>query len=216
MNPVKKPAGVKKPDGRAAKSRLTRSRILDAAGELFVRNGYGATSLQDIADRARVAVQTIYYGFGNKQTVLKLVVDRTIAGDDEPVATLDRPWFRQALETGSAEAHLKEHLEGTRAVLERVAPIMKMVGAAAATDPGIAELWPNERDPRLTVQTAAAESLLAKPGARRDVTVEHAADVLFGLLSPEVYLLFVSERGWTPQQWQAWTHDTLRPQLCSP
>jgi hypothetical protein len=119
------------------------------------------------------------------------------------------------LATHSAAAHLEAHLDGTRAVLERVAPIMKMVGAAAATDPGIAELWPDEQDPRLTVQTAAAKSLLAKPGARPDVTVEQAADVLFGLLSPEVYLLFVNERGWTPRQWQTWTHETLRTQLCA-
>lgn len=208
MNPVKKP------DRRTAKAQLTRARILDAAGELFVRNGYGATSLQDIADRAGVAVQTIYYGFGNKQAVLKEVVDRTIAGDDEPVGTLDRPWFQQALATTTATAHLTAHLEGTRAVLERVAPIMKMVEAAAATDSGIADLWPDERDPRLTVQKTAAKSLLTKPGARPDVTVEHAADVLFGLLSPEVYLLFVSQRGWAPAQWQTWTHSTLHPQLC--
>jgi AcrR family transcriptional regulator len=216
MNPVKKFPETKKPDGRAAKAKLTRARILDAAGELFVRNGYGATSLQDIADQAEVAVQTIYYGFGNKQSVLKEVVDRTIAGDDEPVATLDRPWFQQALATESAAEHLEAHLEGTRAVLDRVAPILKMVEAAAAADPGIAKLWPDEEDPRLTVQTAAAKSLLTKPGANPGITVDQAADVLFGLLSPEVYLLFVGERGWTPKRWQAWTYETLHAQLCAP
>jgi AcrR family transcriptional regulator len=209
MNPVKKI------DGRSEKARLTRARILDAAGELFVRDGYGATSLQDVAERAGVAVQTIYYGFGNKQAVLKEVVDRTIAGDDKPVATLDRPWFQKALSTKTAKAHLKAHVEGTRAVLERVAPIMKMVEAAAATDPGIADLWPNQEDPRLTVQTAAATSLLTKPGARPGVSVEHAADVLFGLLSPEVYLVLVSQRGWSPKQWEKWTQETLLPQLCA-
>jgi AcrR family transcriptional regulator len=206
---------VKKVDGRTEKARLTRARILDAAGELFVQHGYGATALQDIADRAGVAVQTIYYGFGNKQTVLKEVVDRTIAGDDEPVATMDRPWFQKALSTKTAKAHLKAHVEGTRAVLERVAPIMKMVEAAAATDAAIADLWPNQEDPRLTVQTAAATSLLGKPGARSRVTVQHAADILFGLLSPELYLLLVSERGWSPRQWEKWAHDTLLPQLCA-
>jgi AcrR family transcriptional regulator len=206
---------VKKVDGRSEKARLTRARILDAAGELFVQHGYGATALQDIADRAGVAVQTIYYGFGNKQTVLKEVVDRTIAGDDEPVATMDRPWFQKALSTKTAKAHLKAHVEGTRAVLERVAPIMKMVEAAAATDAAIADLWPTKEDPRLTVQTAAATSLLSKPGARSRVTVQHAADILFGLLSPELYLLLVSERGWSPRQWEKWAHDTLLPQLCA-
>ena len=205
---------VKKIDGRSEKARLTRARILDAAGELFVRDGYGATALQDIAERAECAVQTIYYGFGNKQTVLKEVVDRTIAGDDEPVATMDRPWFRTALAAGTADEHLRLHVEGTRAVLERVAPIMKMVEAAAATDPGIADLWPNQEDPRLTVQTTVATSLVGKPGARADITVERAADILFGLLSPELYLLLVSDRQWSPADWETWTYQTLLPQLC--
>ena len=53
---------VKKSDGRSEKARLTRGRILDAAGELFVRDGYGATALQDIATKAGCAVQTIYAG----------------------------------------------------------------------------------------------------------------------------------------------------------
>ncbi|GAA1610222.1 TetR/AcrR family transcriptional regulator [Kribbella sancticallisti] len=205
---------VKKIDGRSEKARLTRARILDAAGELFVRDGYGATSLQDIAERAGCAVQTIYYGFGNKQTVLKEVVDRTIAGDDEPVATMERPWFREALAAKTATEHLRQHVGGTRAVLDRVAPIMKMLEAAAATDPAIGELWPDQEDPRLTVQTAAATSLLGKQGAKSDLTVERAADILFGLLSPELYLLLVNDRQWSPTDWENWTYETLRPQLC--
>ena len=92
---------------------------------------------------------------------------------------------------------------------------MKMLAAAASTDPAIGDLWPDQQeDPRLTVQTAAATGLLSKPGARAGVTVEHAADVLFGLLSPELYLLLVDERHWTPAHWEKWTLETLLHQLC--
>jgi AcrR family transcriptional regulator len=206
---------VKKPDGRSEKARLTRTRILDAAGDLFVSGGYGATSLQDIADRAGCAVQTIYYSFGNKQTVLKELVDRTIAGDDKPVATMDRPWFREALAAKTAAEHLQLHVVGTRAVLERVAPIMKVLEAAGGTDPELAGLWPGE-DPRLTVQTAAATSMLDKPGARSGLSVAEAADILFCLLSPELYLLFVADRQWSPADWEIWTRQTLETQLCEP
>jgi AcrR family transcriptional regulator len=207
---------VKKVDGRSEKARLTRGRILDAAGELFVRDGYGITSLQDIADLAGCAVQTIYYSFGNKQTVLKELVDRTVAGDDEPVATMDRAWFREAMAATTAAGHLRLHVRGTKAVLGRVAPIMKVLEAAAAADPAIGALWPSGEDPRLTVLTVAATSLLSKPGARSNLTVERAADILFGLLSPELYLLLVAARGWSPAEWETWILDTLEPQLCEP
>jgi hypothetical protein len=76
-------------------------------------------------------------------------------------------------------------------------------------------MWRQDSDPRLEVQTAAARSLVTKPGARAHLSVEHAADVLFGLLSPELYLLFVRDRGWTPERWQQWVYDTLHAQLCS-
>ncbi|WP_354637375.1 TetR/AcrR family transcriptional regulator [Kitasatospora camelliae] len=199
---------------RAEKARETRRRMVEAARSLFTEQGYGATTLQHVADRAGVAVQTIYFTFGNKRSLLKELVDVTIAGDDEPVATMDRPWFRAALAAGTAEEALRAHVGGTRAVLERMAAIDEMVCVACATDPEVAALWPKEDDPRLTVQAAAAGALVGKPGARPGVSAERARDVLYGLLSTELYLLFVRDRGWTPQEWERWAFETLRSQLC--
>jgi AcrR family transcriptional regulator len=200
---------------RAEKAKETRRRIREAAGGLFVERGYGATSLQDIADRAGVAVQTIYFTFGNKRTLLKEVVDVSIAGDDEPVPTMDRPWFRDALAADTADAELRALLRGVRTLLKRVAPINEMLRTAATVDPDIVELWPQDADPRLTVHATAAKALVAKPGAREGISAEHAADVLFGLLSPELYLLFVRDRGWSPDQWEQWAYETVRAQLCA-
>jgi AcrR family transcriptional regulator len=200
---------------RTRKPKETRRRMLEAARELFVQRGYGATALQEIADRAGVAVQTIYFTFGNKRVLLKELADVSIAGDDEPIATMDRPWFQEALAAETADAQLRLHVHGTRKILERVAPIIEMLRAAALADPGIAELFDQDTDPRFTVHTAAARSLATKPGIRHEVTAEHAADLLFGLLSPELYLLFVRDRGWSPDQWESWAYDTLSFQLCS-
>ncbi|MBF8192881.1 helix-turn-helix transcriptional regulator [Nonomuraea sp. K274] len=204
---------VRRVSKRTQKARETRRRILEAAGELFVRDGYGTTNLQDVADKAGVAVQTIYFVFGNKRSLLKELVDVTVAGDDEPVATMDRAWFREAMATASAADHLRAHVHGTRGVLGRVAPMTRVLDTAVAMDPEVAALWPQDSDPRYTVQRAAAESLMTKPGARAGVPVEQAADVLYSLLSPELYLQFVEHRGWSPGRWEDWTHQTLAAQL---
>ncbi len=205
---------VKSGGKKGEKSRQTRQRILRAAYELFVDQGYGATTLQGIAERAGVAVQTIYFAFGNKPSLLKELVDITIAGDNEPIPTMQRGWFRDALAADTAEAQLRAHVHGTCGVLARVAPIVDVVQAAGAQDPSLASLWQQDKDPRLEVHTAAARSLIAKPGARADLTVEHAADLLYGLLSPQLYLLFIRDRGWTPDRWEQWVYDTLYAQLC--
>ncbi|MEV6157715.1 helix-turn-helix domain-containing protein [Nonomuraea sp. NPDC052129] len=207
---------VKRPNKRAEKAKETRRRIRTAALELFTQDGYGATNLQDVAERAGVAVQTIYFVFGNKRALLKELVDVTIAGDDEPVATMDRPWYVAALAADTAQDMLRAYVAGATAVLERIAPIGKVLEAAAASDPEVAALWPHDVDPRYVVQQRAAKALAGKPGARADLPEEEIADVLYGLLSPELYLLFVRERGWSRERWESWVGETLRGRLCRP
>ncbi len=127
---------------------------------------------------------------------------------------MDRPWFRDALDAETAEDQLRAHIAGSRQVLERVARITEMVRIAAAGDPEIAGLWQADTHPRYPVQESVAKTLMSKPGARADVSAEHAADVLFGLLSPELYLILVRDCGWPSERWEQWAFETLCTQLC--
>jgi AcrR family transcriptional regulator len=204
---------VKRPTKRAQRAQETRRRIVSAARDLFVEQGYGGTLMPQIAERAGVAVQTIYFTFGTKRALLKEAVDVDIAGDFEPVVTMDRPWFQQALGAETAESMLRSHVHGTCQVLQRVAPIIQVLEAAAAADPEVAALWDFDGDPRHEVQSAAAAALLDKPGALGDITAEHAADVLYGVLSPDVYRLMVKNRGWSLAAFERWTFEVLASQL---
>ncbi|MFE1958193.1 TetR/AcrR family transcriptional regulator [Streptomyces sp. NPDC059479] len=195
------------------KARETRRRIIEAAGALFVEQGYGATKLQEIADRAGVAVQTIYFVFRNKPSLLKEVVDVAIAGDDEPVPTMDRPWFTEVTSAPTAESALTALTAGTRRTLERVAAVNEMVRAATTTNPEIRELWPDETDPRYTVISTAVKALMKKPGARAAIRTEEAADITYAVLSPELFLTLTRDRAWPPAKWEQWAYDTLRSQL---
>jgi hypothetical protein len=84
---------------------------------------------------------------------------------------------------------------------------------AAVVDPDVADLWSGNPDPRYTVYHTAARTLVAKPGIREGATTDHTADVLFALLSPELYLLLVNDRGWTADRWEQWVNNTLCAQL---
>ncbi|MFJ9555734.1 TetR/AcrR family transcriptional regulator [Nocardiopsis sp. NPDC101807] len=209
---------VKTGGKRAEKARLTRLRMLEAARELFVRDGFGATPMQEVADRAGVAVQTLFYTFGTKKALLKQVVDTTIAGDDEPVPTMGRPWFLEAVAEGDARAALDLYVAGAGRVLARVAAVTEMLRIAAATDPAVRTLWGEEApaDPRYTVQLAFAEVFAAKRGAAPGRGAAEAADELYGVLSPELYLVFVRDRGWTHDRWEGWARGVLASRLCAP
>ena len=57
------------------KADRTRERILGAAGELFTRKGYDACSIRDIAKAADSHSALIYYHFGNKEGLLKALIE---------------------------------------------------------------------------------------------------------------------------------------------
>ena len=82
---------------RAQQAAATRKAVLDAARELFVEQGYGATTVDQIAARAGVSKPTVFTAVGNKQTVLSAVRDVAMAGDDETVSVVERPLAQQIL-----------------------------------------------------------------------------------------------------------------------
>lgn len=80
------------------KRRTTRDRILDAANRLFYAEGIRATSVDAIADKARVTKKTLYYHFRSKDDL----VAAYLASRDQPNLALFAKWFDET-EGGIAE-----------------------------------------------------------------------------------------------------------------
>ncbi len=53
-------------------------RILDVATDLFLTHGYGATSIEAIAQRAQISKRTFYHRFDDKSVLFSAVVHRII------------------------------------------------------------------------------------------------------------------------------------------
>jgi AcrR family transcriptional regulator len=198
-----------KANRRTEQARATRRRIIECARVLFLEQGYAAATLDQIAARAGVAVQTVYFHFGNKRTVLKEVMDVLAVGDDAPIPLLDRPWVQQVRDEPDARRALGIWLRNSRVIFGRVAPMLSIVRDAAGADPEMAEQWRTNQHECCLAHLTLAEILAAKQAPRPGLTVHKAADIIFTLLSPEVYLLLAAERGWSPAQWQRWLTDTI-------
>ena len=203
----------KRVDGRAARARATRARILNAATELFATGGYATTSIEAIAGAAGVGVQTVYYTFGTKRAILTAALDQAIAGDDEPVSTLDRPWAVAALATADPGEQLRQQVDGAAAIYARAVTLLDVVRSAAATDPDLAQVWRTNIEQRRAVQRVFAEALARKTPLRNGMSVEEAADIALAVLSPETYRLLVNDCGWSEDRWRAWATDALVRQL---
>ncbi|MEU8894459.1 helix-turn-helix domain-containing protein [Nocardia sp. NPDC048505] len=197
---------------RAAKTTANRAKMLDAARELFTTRGYTPTTMKAIAEQAGMAVQTLYFTFATKRAILSELLDIEIAGDTAPIATLDRPWFTEAVAAAPAD-QIERQVAMAATIFARVSPLLEVIRAAAATDPELADLWRTNLTQRHLVQLRLAEALAAKTPLRGGLDAARAADIALAVLAPETYHLLVRERGWTPGEWTAWATDALVRQL---
>ncbi len=60
---------------QAAKSEISTARVLDAALQLFSTQGYGATSMRQIAEACEQSVGNLYHHFGSKETIYQRLID---------------------------------------------------------------------------------------------------------------------------------------------
>jgi AcrR family transcriptional regulator len=199
-----------KPDGRAERARATRARITAAATETFTAHGYATTSINTIAAAAGVSEQTVYYSFGNKRAVLLAALDRAIAGDDEPIPTLERPWVHAALAETDPHRQIERQVAGVGEVLRRAARLLDII-RNAATDPELAEVCATSISHHREVQRVFAAALAEKVPLRTDIPA--AADTAVAILSPETYLLLVDHLSWTHDRWRTWAADCLTQTL---
>jgi AcrR family transcriptional regulator len=73
-------AAIPRRGGRPSRQQAARlgERIVDAATHLFLAQGYGATSVEAVARRARISKRTFYHRFDDKPALFVAVVHRII------------------------------------------------------------------------------------------------------------------------------------------
>jgi AcrR family transcriptional regulator len=197
---------VKAKPTRAEQRRLTRRRIVAAAAELFLDNGYGVTTLDQVAARAGVAVQTVYFHFGNKATLLKEALDVAAVGDDEPVPLLNRTWLTELTAEPDPVRVIERWTAGGREIMERVAPLLSVVRGTVGSDQDLAVQWEVNEVQRRTAFRALADLLADRSALREGLTVEDAADLAFLITSAENYMVAIGTLGWSAERWQ---HTTV-------
>lgn len=160
-----------------------------------------------IAAEAGVAVQSLYLSFGSKLGVLKAALDVAIVGDEEAIPLLERNWVQSLIALPDGPQAVRLFVHEVRLIFTRTYPIYAALRAAAASDAG--ELLVQDKRDRRAGVGVIASHLSHKPGFTPDLTVELAADVIYGLASEDHYGLLVADCGWTPEAWEQWCAGAL-------
>lgn len=195
---------------RQEQARCTRRAVLDAAAVLFIEQGWDATTVDQIADRAGVSRPTVF-AVGGKADLLRLARDVAMAGDDEPVAVAQRASAQRVLaepDAGRALALLAEHVT---AMAERYGPLDRVLRQAAGSHPELADLWRISEEQRRTgaglfVRDLASKTELAGPR-------EQVVDVLWLLMAPDHHERLVGDRHWSRRRYVTWLAGTLQQLL---
>lgn len=187
--------------------------MVDAARELFLARGYGATTVESISEQADVPAATVYRLFSSKHGILKALLDVSIVGDDDRVPMAERPQVRALLSESDPRAQLAGFIENATSVNGRVAPLYRILVSAAAADPDAAALLDELTAQRQAGQRVIARALARAGALQAGLRERDAADVIHALMSPELYRLLVVDRGWKPERYGQWLVDILADQL---
>ncbi|MFC8231094.1 TetR/AcrR family transcriptional regulator [Streptomyces sp. NPDC057287] len=190
---------------RQQAARRNRAAILAAGRELLFRDGYQATTVRAVAERAGVSPETLYKAFGGKPGLVKALWDVTLAGDDEPLVIAERPQLQAVLATRDAHAKLRLYAAFVRGVHERLAALSALLAQAG---PEVGQVLALSDEERMTGVSAFVAHLADTGALPPDIDAARLADSWWALTGPHLYTQLTG-RGWDTDTYEDWLTGML-------
>lgn len=188
--------------------------MLSAAGELFVLRGYTGTTVEAIARRSQVSVQTIYNTVGGKPAILKSVYDMFLAGDGLAIPISERPAARAMREVRDPATFLHLYAEMSSGIVDRLGGLLPvLITEAAAGNRDTLRVVEAIEAERAAGAYAVAKLFAARFGLRPGLSISEAADLLWTLTSPDLANRLLYRRGWSLPRWSDWLAQMMAVSL---
>ena len=209
MSAVKEPTKL----SRRGRAKATHSRIVKAAYRLFCAQGYAGTTMAQIAEAAGVAVQSVYFTFHTKATLLSRAYDFAVMGEEEPQIPERTAWYRAMTAEPDVTEALRHFVAGVGEITRRVTPLALAAQVAADGDPDTARVMAFHDGMQADAYREVVKLLSAKAELRPGLSLEHGTDLLLLYAGTDVYHVMVEMRGWSHDEFLEWTVEALADQL---
>ena len=186
----------------------TRTRILDAAAELFLERGYGRTTMKDIADRAGVARDTVHAVFGSKAKVLTSLIDLRLVPDESVANITQRPELQAVKDEVDQRRQLELFADFIAGLSTQLRPVFEILRTASAVEPEMARVFEEMDRYRMKNMQVYARWVAARGPLRVSRSAGRARSS-GPSSSPDVARMLCDELGWTQAQHAQWLSDTL-------
>lgn len=180
---------------RSRQAAETRSQVLNAASECFAESGYAGTTLAEVADRAGVAVETVYSRFKSKKRLLREAIDVAIAGDAEPIPFVERPEFA-SLGEGTFDERLRRAIAVATEIVSRSFGVWAALMEAATSDDEV-ERWRVELERNRRDDVGRSLALIVGHTVSRTTV-----DLVSALIGPSMYATLTQDLGWSRPRYE--------------
>jgi AcrR family transcriptional regulator len=181
----------------------TRRRIAEASRVLLERKGYAGTTIEAIAQEARVAPQTVYAVFGSKTGILLELVDQATFGPDY------QDLVRQAVQETKPEERLRFAARIARTIYDAQSSTFDLLRGAGVVAPALERLQKERECQRFERQKVQITYLIETGQLKPGLDLESGREILWALTGRELYRMLVRERGWSSQKYEDWLGDLL-------
>lgn len=183
--------------GRRARAAQNRARVLAAARDLLLAEGFADFSVARVAAAAEVSVELVYKAVGGRAALLATLLDVAVGGDDEPVALAEREALVALRPLTDAREVLRGYTAVAVGVQERTAPLL-LLALRSTGDPGAAQLLAKADAERLAGTTGLARHLVGTGQTRPGMDLDAVRDALWALNGVQLWDQLVVQRGWAP------------------
>lgn len=198
---------------RRGRAKATQWRIVKAAYRLFCAQGYAGTTMAQIAEAAGVAVQSVYFTFHTKATLLSRAYDFAVMGEEEPQIPQRQAWYQAMTAEPDVARALRHFVTGVGEITRRVTPLSLAAQVAADGDPDTARVMAFHDGMQADAYREVVKLLSTKAELRPGLALERATDLLLLYAGTEIYHVMVERRGWSHDDFLDWTVVTLAEQL---
>ncbi len=194
---------------RQALAEATKIKIAEAARSLFFKLGYVGTTIEEVANEAGVSKETVYAVFGNKQGILAFLLDVAVNGEEFPLAVIEQSAAQAIMRERDPRRQIDRIAQVCGEILSRAAPVYAIMRTAANTEPEIQKRVRHLHRERLENMTTFFRQVAANGPLRKGLNEKRAGEIVWALTSPELFLLLVTESGWSKEKYSQWLADIL-------
>lgn len=160
-------------------------------------------TIEAIARRAEVSAQSVYAIFKSKTGILIALLDQSTFGPDYEMVV------RRAVSESDPETRLRHAAGVARQIRGAQSAAFDLMRGAGVVAPELAKLQQQRERVRYEKEKGTITFLRDSGRLRPGLSHKTARDIFWMLTGGDLYRMLVSERGWSPQQYQDWLADTL-------